>query len=238
MDIQGSAAAPRSKQEVLVTDGSGLVLECPAPPGREARWAFRAWVTHRVQGTRVIGVGDAGVAVGSPLPDATVVAEARTKDGATVYALADPSPEAPAITTYVYQSTYHELYTAQAGRGVPLEAFLDFLRPLAIADTPDGLVVRPRAASGVQVELQFGSTVVNDVACVDTYFGPSQRRALPAHRGRRSFGGELWRIEGNELLLANETTVSRITPDLAPAGANAGTRFTDLVDNLRLTRVA
>jgi hypothetical protein len=52
---------------------------------------------------------------------------------------------------------HHEVSTFVAGVGVPPEAFIDMLRPLAIDDSPDGVVVRPQKGSGARADNLLGA---------------------------------------------------------------------------------
>lgn len=133
----------------------------------------------------------------------------------------------------MYQDRYHELYTTQAGTGIPLDAFVEFLKPLEIADSPEGIRVTPRRGSGAKIKLHIGSAVIDEVTALTAYFTPEALAAVPAHRGAPVGGGELWKVDQNlSVLLANDSVALVLEP-MSHADAPA---FAAVAQSLRVTR--
>lgn len=219
---------------IRALDGSEIAVD--GFPRETTGWGFRAWYTSRRSGVSVIMSTQAGVCESSPLPDATIVSEARS-GSARLLALADRGNESHPTTTFVYQTAHHELYTTQVGVDIPMDLFVDFLRPLDITDTPEGIRAVPRARADATVELHVGGTMVPDVAIVTSYFTAQALKEVPSHRGQSAFGGELWKAEGGEgmpdgVLLANSTAATV----LGPVKDRDDPKFVALAQSMRVAR--
>lgn len=224
------ARVPVVSERILAIDGTWLEVVRPgAAPA--VPWAFRAWFTHGGQ-TTTLASAPVGTVAGSPLADATIVAEAR-HPGGRLLALADRANTEHPMTTLVHESAHHEIYTAVPGFDVPLDALVDLLAPLDVSDSPDGIALRPRVPSLTALEAHLGASYVPDLASVEVYLNQAGRMSLPGNRGAKVFGGELWR-EGRTLTLANASTLTQVEP----LEATPSSTFTQLVENLRLTRRA
>lgn len=224
------ATVSLTSDRILSVDGTWLEVERPSESPTVA-WAFRAWFTH-AGNTTMLATAPVGTVSGSPLADATVVAEASHPHG-RLLALSDRSNIEHPMTTLVLESSYHEIYTAVPGFDVPLDALVALLAPLDISDTPEGIVMRPTTPTMTAVEAHVGATYVPEVAAIDVYLTRTSRMSLPANRGMKVFGGEIWR-DGDSLTLANASTLAQVEPLAAPSSP----RFQRLVQNLKLTRRA
>lgn len=214
---------------IRAVDGSTVEVDGIQDP---PRWAFRAWYRSRRTGVSAIMTTDAGASENSPLPDAHIVSEARA-GSARLLALADPDRERHPTTTFVYQGPFHELYTTQAGVDIPMDAFVDFLKPLDISDSPEGMQAVPKRGSDATVDLQVGAAVIEDVAVLTSYFSSQALREVPSHRGRQVRGGELWRIESPVgVLIANDSVATRAEPIRDPNDP----AFVALAESLRVAR--
>lgn len=176
----------------------------------------------------------AGAHEHSPLPDAKLVSEAKS-GGARLLAFTDPSNTEHATTTFVYQDRHHELSTTQAGSGIPMDRFVDFLKPLDISDSPEGIRAVPRKGTDATVELHLGATMIPDVAVLTTFFTAQALKDVPAHPGQQARGGRLWKLEDRAgVLLANDsvaTTIDAVKQATDP-------RFLSLAKTLRISRRA
>lgn len=223
-------ATDRNRQVLTALDGSKVDIE--GIDGRVAGWGFRAWFSTRRSGISVLSSTEAGALEHSPLPDATIVGEAKAGQ-ARLLAFADLGEKEHPTTTFVYQDRFHELSTTQAGVGIPMDMFVEFLKPLDITDSPDGIQAVPKRGSDAKVELHAGATLVPDVAVVTAYFTAQALKDVPSHPGQRAHGGQLWKLEGGAaVLLASESAAT--TLDAAKQASDP--RFVSLAQSLRITR--
>ena len=222
---------------VLAPDGSSLSVE-----GAKERflgaWAFMFWVSGQSSRIRM-HTGNAGSleateeAVGQL--DQYRIRRAR-HGGAELIAMEMADP---ALTTFVWKGQHHELTTTMGGVDVPFEAFLDVLSRLDLVDSSEGLQVRPRAGSGMDLTLTLGVNTLADVCAVTVKPLEPTRRLLPSHAGRRVRGGTMWHeadsyggVPVRRALIAGRTTVTTLEtrrPDDA--------RFVDVVENLAVDLV-
>jgi hypothetical protein len=225
---------PPERTHVTLTalDGSQVDIDGlePGSPG----WGFRAWLTTRRTGASVLASTQAGAHEHSPLPDARIVSEAKA-GGARLLAFADPADKEHPTTTFVYQGAHHEVSTTQAGSGIPMDNFVDFLKPLDISDSPEGIRAVPRKGGDATLELHLGATMVPDVAVLTTFFTAQALKDVPSHPGQQAPGGRLWKLEDRPgVLLANDsvaTTIDAVKQATDP-------RFVSLVHALRISRRA
>jgi hypothetical protein len=126
-------------------------------------------------------------------------------------------------TTFLSLGPHHEVSTFVPGLGVPPEVFVDMLKPLAIDDSPDGVVVQPRRGAGVRTDNLLAANGVADLCGLTVMPIESVVSQLPKQAGRTVRGGSLWRAEDADggdpghrtVMLANETTVTSIVSDRA-----------------------
>jgi hypothetical protein len=110
------------------------------------------------------------------------------------------------------------LYTTFEGTGIPFEAFVDFLGPLEILDTTEGMIARPNGRSWVKIYSITAVNQVADVAVVQLFPIDQVLDSLPPGKGRVVAGGELWQIPGSEtgqgsaLVLASDSAAATISP--------------------------
>jgi hypothetical protein len=121
-------------------------------------------------------------------------------------------------TMFLAQGPSHELYTTFEGTGIPFEAFVDFLGPLEILDTTEGMIARPNGRSWVKIYSITAVNQVADVAVVQLFPIDQVLDSLPPGKGRVVAGGELWQIPGSEtgqgsaLVLASDSAAATISP--------------------------
>lgn len=226
-----SQTSSSARAVVRALDGSLLDVE-GLDPSAAAEWGFRAWYTSQRLGSSVLLSTVAGAHENSPLPDTEIVGEAKS-GSARLLAFANPIVMDHPTMTFVYQDRYHELYTTQAGRGIPMDVFVDFLKPLNITDSEEGIEAVPRPGANARVNLHVGSTMVPDVAIVTSYFTEQALADVPTDEGQQAHGGRLWRLEeGPAVLLANESVATTLRPMKEPDADG----FQTLAESLRIIR--
>jgi hypothetical protein len=225
--------ANQTRVRLRALDGSQVDVE-GLDAGGTAGWGFRAWFTTRRTGASVLASTKAGAHEHSPLPDAKIVSEAKA-GGARLLAFADPGNKEHPTTTFVYQDRHHELSTTQAGSGIPLDRFVDFLKPLDISDSPEGIQAVPKKGADATVELHLGASMIPDVAVLTTFFTAQALKDVPSSAGQQARGGMLWKLEDRPgVLLANESTATTI--DAVKQATDP--RFVSLAQSLRIVRSA
>lgn len=226
-----SQASISSRTVVRALDGSMLDVE-GLDPGVAGAWGFRAWYSSQRLGSSVLLSTVAGAHENSPLPDTAIVSEAKS-GSVRLLAFANPIGTDHPTMTFVYQDRYHELYTTQGGSGIPMDVFVDFLKPLAITDSEEGIEAVPRPGANASVNLHVGSTMVPDVAIVTSYFTEQALADVPTHEGQQAYGGQLWRLEeGGAVLLANSSVATTLRPMKEPDAAG----FQSLAESLSIVR--
>lgn len=120
----------------------------------------------------------------------------------------------------VWRGRWHELHTGEAGPGRDLARLTRALDALRFEDTPDGMLVRPRAGTGLTVYDLTATKAIPGIGVLQVQDARGVR--LPAWAGRPTAHGEAWqqRLGGGTaggtltaLVYATPTAVAHVYPD-------------------------
>jgi hypothetical protein len=201
---------------VRTPDGRTLTVEGTPEPFTTG-WGFMLWVNGD-GGAYRIHTGPAGVTelVARHRGDFSrfTVREASWK-GARLVSHEDPKISG---TTMLWIGPHHELYTFVAGTSVPFEVFMDQLSKVDLQDSPDGLVLTPRAGSRARLSSLIAVNTLDGICSVQVKPRSEAAPELPDHAGRRVRGGELWKDDKRaadgglfrSALLVNDTTATTL----------------------------
>lgn len=123
----------------------------------------------------------------------------------------------------LWRGKWHEIATfllpSQRGAGTaPLDAF----KGLKFSDSPEGLVVTPPAASGMEVSVLDVCTNVPGVGEIELKPADKALWMIPTWSGAKVRAGEVWKIDATQefdtdahrnLFLASTSAVITVTPD-------------------------
>ncbi len=122
-----------------------------------------------------------------------------------------------ALAAVSWTGRHHELYYYLRNHDIDVQDVGQLLRAVDVADSPDGLIVRPRLGHGLRARRLGMFTWVEGLMIVGMFHLLHHAELLPKWRGLGVASGELWRQEGPsggpKLLLGTPTAVVELGPD-------------------------
>lgn len=202
--------------QVRAPNGQSLTVDGNPQPFMGG-WAYLLWAHGPSGGTR-FQVTPAGAAevVAKQMGDWSryTVREAQW-NGGRLLSLEDPQSG----TTMVWIGPHNEVSTFFTGTSVPFEAFMDILAMFDIQDKPEGLIMSPRAGSGLTLGNLLAVNTIDQVCSVQVKPVEGASDAIPRVAGKRVRGGQMWRIDEHDtagavqtrsVLMVNDSTATTV----------------------------
>jgi hypothetical protein len=196
------------------------------------------WVTSNTNRFRLhsgVRGGQEAILVHSPDAAAVKVREAST-GRARLLSIEDP---AHGGTTLVWQGDFHEVSTFVHGTDVPLQTLPSLVAGLNMQDSRDGMVIRPRPGSGVQVDYVMGGNFIPEIASVTVKPLESATEQVPGSGGKVVHGGRLWRDDDyapdGSLLRRRAVLANASTAAFLGALEATGRELAPLMDTISFT---
>ena len=199
----------------------------------KSAWFGRIDWFPRNDGLVAIGSGVKGGLENEPNTGWRIVQEATFQGGRVFAAESGPNYDEPQ-TILVYQLGEHELYARAVGHTVVIDPWIRTLKNFTIEHESSSIALQVKHSSLGQLKLSKANVFVDDLATVELITTPNIREALPRASGKIVRGGELWKVAepGGSVILASETTVTRISP----LDGQVDAAFTQLAENISVRR--